>query len=486
MYTGFSSGFKRNQMQTPTSIAMTQSLIDNAVKNINISGDVSGDMFAINANNEIEPIGDLPIRTSEMKISTVDEEDDDSVANINFLNSTYETISNHNADKLTLQNQITILNTNAVQKDNSGNVNLNGDLTITRNMNTFKFTNSSGFQMFYSGHLNDYIFKVDEDGWIYCGERLAMGSSASSPAVEFKVDFDGKSLFVDDSQGDGFQFNGNLTVSNNLQTDELTVDGETTLNDIVSIHNDLTMADSAEIVFESNGASTALNKTVLDSLINGSGVQTVKSTDSKSTSDSTVTTPGYINQYYYDKTAVDNMFSGISGSYYKVLKSKKVVNIDDDPTPLSETQTIAAETVKKLIDLSFDWTDFPTPETGDFVELWIYGTIAIRAYSSSYPETFIGRDNGTAGVSSLALVIATTVSVPLNWSVLDIDAPESGYKTIVLSINTLARVPANAILNVSGNNKLTYYSANHTDNQITFIIDSLSILATHYRIANSS
>ena len=102
MYTGFSSGFKRNQMLTPTSIAMTQSLIDNAVKNITISGDVSGDMFSINANNEIEPIDDLTIRTSEMKVTTVDDTDDDSVANIGYLNSTYETISNHNADKLTL------------------------------------------------------------------------------------------------------------------------------------------------------------------------------------------------------------------------------------------------------------------------------------------------------------------------------------------------------------------------------------------------
>ena len=123
MQTGTRDYYGKNQYWTPPNMTTTESLIGNALRSIDITGEVSGNMFSINANNEIEPIDDLTIRTSEMKVTTVDDTDDDSVVNMEYLSNqvnaldnifltltqatnTYETIANHNADKEALQTSI--------------------------------------------------------------------------------------------------------------------------------------------------------------------------------------------------------------------------------------------------------------------------------------------------------------------------------------------------------------------------------------------
>ena len=164
-----------------------------------------------------------------------------------------------------------------------------------------------------------------------------------------------------------------------------------------------------------------------------------------------------------------------SDSYYKVVASEKVVNLE----MASASQKIAANLLTALYyNLDIDWTGFEN-STDDFIDLWINGKLLVRANSTRHPETFIG-------ISSLALLIGSIykVSIPLDWSVLDI-SNESGFVTIILSINTLARILASDVINVPGNSKfqITYYSPNSTDETIGFIIDPFIIQATQYRKA---
>ena len=172
--------------------------------------------------------------------------------------------------------------------------------------------------------------------------------------------------------------------------------------------------------------------------------------------------------------------SSSSDSYYKVVHSKKVVNLEGITPTTSTSQPIAANTLTPLYThLDIDWTGFETPQTDDFIDLWINGELAVKASSTEHPETFIG-------ISSLALVIGEIykVSIPLDWSVYYF-SDEDGYVTIILSINTLARILASDVINVAGNNKfqITYYSPNSTSEEIGFIIDPFIIQATQYRKA---
>ena len=170
--------------------------------------------------------------------------------------------------------------------------------------------------------------------------------------------------------------------------------------------------------------------------------------------------------------------SSSSDSYYKVVASEKVVNLE---TASAGKSIVANQLTALYSNLDIDWTDFETPQTDDFIDLWINGKLLVRADSTRHPETFIG-------ISSLALLIGSTykVSIPLDWSVLDISNEISdGSVTIILSINTLARILASDVINVPGNSKfqITYYSPNSTDAEIGFIINPLVIQATQYRKA---
>ena len=172
--------------------------------------------------------------------------------------------------------------------------------------------------------------------------------------------------------------------------------------------------------------------------------------------------------------------SSSSDSYYKVIASEKVVNLE---TASAGKSIVANQLTALYSNLDIDWTDFETPQTDDFIDLWINGKLLVRADSTRHPETFIG-------ISSLALLIGSTykVSIPLDWSVLDVSneiSNESSFVTIILSINTLARILASDVINVPGNSKfqITYYSPNSTSEEIGFIISPLVIQATQYRKA---
>ena len=176
-------------------------------------------------------------------------------------------------------------------------------------------------------------------------------------------------------------------------------------------------------------------------------------------------------------SALSNIITSDSDSYYKVVASEKVVNLET----ASAGKTIIANQLTALYsNLDIDWTGFEN-STDDFIDLWINGKLLVRADSTRHPETFIG-------ISSLALLIGSTykVSIPLDWSVLDIStqiSDESSFVTIILSINTLARVLASDVINVPGNSKfqITYYSPNSTSETIGFIINPFTIQATQYR-----
>ena len=175
--------------------------------------------------------------------------------------------------------------------------------------------------------------------------------------------------------------------------------------------------------------------------------------------------------------------SSSSDSFYKVVASEKVVNLEGITTKTSISRAIVANTLTALYsNLDIDWTGFEN-STDDFIDLWINGKLLVRADSTRHPETFIG-------ISSLALLIGSTykVSIPLDWSVLDVSneiSNESSFVTIILSINTLARILASDVINVPGNSKfqITYYSPNSTSEEIGFIINPFIIQATQYRKA---
>ena len=140
---------------------------------------------------------------------------------------------------------------------------------------------------------------------------------------------------------------------------------------------------------------------------------------------------------------------------------------------------VKSEEVVEICNFTMSFNTFPTALSDDILEFWIHGKLVIYSSTSSLPQTFVGKDAGVAGISSLMLKMsALSFGFPLNWCVRQFS---SGVITI--DINSVVKIIAYQLLDTaktSVNASLCYYSANHTNNELKFQ-PALSAYATLYR-----
>ena len=412
MQTGTRDYYGVNQFWTPPNIAITKSLVSDAMRNINITGEVSGDMFSINADNEIEPIDDLTIRTSEMKVTTVDEEDDDSVANIGYLNSTYETISSYNADKQTLQNQITSITNNYLTQSSAAST----YETITAH-NADKAT-----------------------------LQTAINAKADSADVYTKT-----------------------------QTDSLLA-AKASASDVTTL---------ISAVSNKANASDVYTKTVSDSKYE---TITAHETDIERLEDDIAAKANAAD--VYTKTETDNTFltqssaastyqPKLTDSYIKVLRYELIGHFDT----ATSSNVVFKEDPTSICQIWLDYSNFTVPSSDDIFEIWIRGTLKVSSSTTSLPETFVGKGDGVAGMTSLIFKINSSLGIPLNWAVRTFAGG-----VITIDINTTAKLLATDIIPSTGGTSrygfIYYYSANYTKYALTFT-QQYDVYATHYRMGSA-
>ena len=221
----------------------------------------------------------------------------------------------------------------------------------------------------------------------------------------------------------------------------------------------------------------------------------VKTTDSTSASDSNVYSAAKTTNLLatkanasnvYTKTETDNTFltqsnaastyqPKLTDSYIKVLRYERIGYIDNDVS----SNPVFKEVTHPICQIWLDYSNFTGPSSNDIFEIWIRGTLAVSSSTASLPETFVGKGDGAAGMTSLVLEI-NGIGIPLNWAVRTFTGG-----VITIDINTTAKLLATDIISSSGGTSrygfIYYYSANYTKYQLTFT-QQYDVYATHYRV----
>ena len=220
----------------------------------------------------------------------------------------------------------------------------------------------------------------------------------------------------------------------------------------------------------------------------------VKTTDSTSASDSNVYSAAKTTNLLatkassndvYTKTETDNTFltqsnaastyqPKLTDSYIKVLRHQRIGYFVTD----TSSNYVFKESPTSICQIWLDYSNFTGPSRDDIFEIWIRGTLVVSSSTSSLPETFVGKGDGAAGMTSLIIEI-NGIGIPLNWAVRTFTGG-----VITIDINTTAKLLATDIILNGGTccyGFIYYYSANYTKNQLTFT-QQYDVYATHYRV----